>query len=132
MSLTDPISNLLTNVRNAAGAKKETVDVPASKLGQRILEIFKNDGYIEDVRLLKDNKQGILKVYLKYEKNKKSVIMGAKRISRPGLRVYVEQGEVPRVLNGLGIAVISTSKGVMTDREARKHKIGGEVLCYIW
>lgn len=132
MSLTDPISNLLTNIKNAAGARKETVDLPASKMNQRILEIFKTDGYIEDVRLLKDNKQGILKVYLKYAKNKKSVIVGAKRISRPGLRVYAEKDKLPRVLNGLGLAIISTSKGVMTDKEARKHKIGGEVLCYVW
>ena len=132
MSLTDPITNLLTSIRNAIHAKKETVDVPASKLSQKILEIFKNDGYIEDFRLLKDNKQGILKIYLKYEKNKKPVIMGMKKISRPGLKVYVGNDSLPRVLNGLGLAVISTSKGVMTDKEARKHKIGGEVLCYIW
>ena len=132
MSLTDPISNLLTNIRNAAHARKETVDIPASKLGQKILEIFKNDGYIEDFRLVKDTKQGILKVYLKYEKNKTSVILGLKRISRPGLRVYAKGDEIPRVINGLGTAVVSTSKGVMTDREARKTNMGGEVLCYIW
>ena len=132
MSLTDPISNLLTNIRNAAHARKETVDIPASKLGQKILEIFKSDGYIEDFRSIKDNKQGALKVYLKYEKNKTSVILGIKRISRPGLRVYVKGDEIPRVINGLGTAVISTSKGVMTDREARKTNMGGEVLCYIW
>lgn|SRR3989338_10120995 len=132
MSLTDPISNLLTNIRNAAHARKETVDIPASKLGQKILEIFKTDGYVEDFRIMKDNKQGTLKVYLKYEKNKKSVIIGIKRISRPGLRVYVKGDEIPRVINGLGTAVISTSRGVMTDREARKTNMGGEVLCYIW
>jgi len=132
MSLTDPLSNLITNIKNAVRAKKETVDVPASRLGQKILEICKNDGYIEDFRLLKDNKQGILKIYLKYEKNKKPAITDFKRVSKPGLRIYVEHDEVPRVLSGLGIAMISTSKGVMTDREARKHKIGGEVLCYVW
>ncbi len=132
MSVTDPISNLLTNIRNAANTKKETVDIPASRLGGKILEIFKNDGYIEDFRLLKDSKQGILKVYLKYEQNKESVIMGLKRISKPGLRVYTKRGRIPRVLNGLGTAVISTSKGVLTDRDARKNNIGGEVLCYIW
>ncbi len=132
MSLNDPISNLLTNIRNAAHARKETVDIPASKLGQKILEIFKTDGYIEDFRVLKDNKQGTLKVYLKYEKNKTSVIIGIKRISRPGLRVYVKGDKIPRVINGLGTAVISTSKGITTDREARKTNMGGEVLCYIW
>ena len=132
MSLTDPISNLLTNIRNAAHARKETVDIPASKLGQKVLEIFKTDGYIEDFRLVKDAKQGILKVYLKYEKNKTSVILGLKRISRPGLRVYSKGDKIPRVINGLGTAVLSTSKGVMTDREARKTNMGGEVLCYIW
>jgi len=132
MSLNDPISNLLTNIRNAAHARKETVDIPASKLGQKILEIFKTDGYVEDFRVLKDNKQGTLKVYLKYEKNKTSVIIGIKRISRPGLRVYVKGDKIPRVINGLGTAVISTSKGITTDREARKTNMGGEVLCYIW
>ena len=132
MSLTDPISNLLTNIRNAAHARKETVDIPASKLGQKVLEIFKTDGYIEDFRLVKDTKQGILKVYLKYEKNKTSVIIGLKRVSRPGLRVYAKGDKIPKVINGLGTAVISTSRGVMTDREARKTNMGGEVLCYIW
>ena len=132
MSFTDPISNLLTIIRNAAHARKETVDIPASKPGQKILEIFKNDGYIEDYRLIKDNKQGLLKVYLKYEKSRKSAIIGLKRVSKPGLRVYSKKDELPRVINGLGTAVISTSRGVMTDREARKSSIGGEILCYIW
>ena len=132
MSLSDPISNLLTNIRNAAHARKETVDIPASKLSQKILEIFKTDGYIEDFRVVKDNKQGMLKVYLKYEKNKTSTIIGIKRISRPGLRVYAKGDRIPKVINGLGTAVVSTSRGVMTDREARKSKMGGEVLCYIW
>ncbi len=132
MSLTDPISNLISNVKNAVRAKKETVDLPASKLSQKILEICKVEGYIEDVRLLKDNKQGTLKVYLRYLKNKKSAIIDFKRVSKPGLRVYAECDQLPRVLNGLGIAIISTSRGVVTDKEARKHKIGGEVLCSIW
>ncbi len=131
MSLHDPIANALTSVRNALHAKKETVDLPASKLMKQILEIFKNDGYIEDFRLLKNNVQGSFKVYLKYDK-KKSCILGLRRISRPGLRVYVRQDKVPRVLSGLGTAVISTSKGVISDKEARKLKCGGEVLCYIW
>ncbi|MFA5060417.1 MAG: 30S ribosomal protein S8 [Candidatus Omnitrophota bacterium] len=132
MSLSDPISNLLTNIRNAVRSKKETVDIPASNLGQKILSIFKQDGYIEDFRLLKDNKQGVLKVYLKYEKDRKAAIIDLKRISRPGLRVYAKGTEIPRVLNGLGTAVVSTSKGIMTDREARKQKIGGEIICTIW
>jgi len=131
MSLTDPIADLLTIIRNACTAGLETVDIRASKLNARILEMFKNDGYIEDYRLLKDTTQGTLKAYMKYE-NKKPVIRGIKRISRPGLRIYAKNDKIPRVLNGLGLAVLSTSKGVINDREARKLKIGGEVLCYIW
>jgi small subunit ribosomal protein S8 len=131
MSLTDPIANMLTIIRNGIQAKMETVDVPASKLCGKILEIFKNDGYIEDFRMLKNNVQGTYKIYLKYD-NKESAILGLKRISKSGLRVYCERNKIPRVLNGLGTAVISTSKGVMTDREARKSAVGGEVICYIW
>ena len=131
MSLNDPISNLLTIIRNGIQVNKETVDIPASKMMGRILEIFKADGYIEDFRLMKDSVQGSYKVYLKYDE-KEPVIIGLKRISRPGLRVYSKRGEIPRVLNGMGTAVISSSKGVINDREARKMKVGGEVLCYIW
>ena len=131
MSLTDPIANLLTNVRNAIRVKKDTVEVPASKMGEKILEIFKNDGYIEDFRLLKNNVQGVFKIYLKYESKGPSII-GLKRVSRPGLRIYVRRDSIPRVLNGLGTAVISTSRGIITDREARKLKVGGEVVCHIW
>ena len=131
MSVSDPIADTLTIVRNALHARKETVEFPASKLLERLMVIFKKDGYVEDFRLLKDNKQGVLKVYLKYE-NTKPGITGIKRISRPGLRVYADNGRIPRVLSGLGTAVLSTSKGVITDREARKLKIGGEVICYIW
>ena len=131
MSLTDPISNLLTSIRNAAQTKKETVDVPASKLTEKILSIFKDTGYIEDFRLLKDNAQGTFKIYLKYD-NKRSTIIGLKRVSRPGLRIYVRRDRIPRVLNGLGTAVVSTSKGVMTDIQARKQHVGGEVLAFIW
>lgn len=132
MSISDPISNMLTTVRNAVNTKKETVDIPASKLLEKVLGILKSDGYIADVRLLKDSKQGTLKVYLRYTSSKKSAIMGIKRISKPGLRVYATGDKVPKVLNGLGTAVISTSKGVITDREARKLNVGGEVLCYVW
>ena len=131
MSVSDPIADTLTIVRNALHARKETVEFPASKLLERLMVIFKKDGYVEDFRLLKDNKQGVLKVYLKYE-NSKPGITGIKRVSRPGLRVYADNGRIPRVLSGLGTAVLSTSKGVITDREARKLKIGGEVICYIW
>ena len=131
MSLNDPISNLLTIIRNGIQVNKETVDIPASKMTGRILEIFKNDGYVEDFRLMKDTVQGSYKVYLKYD-NKEPVIIGLKRVSRPGLRVYAKGDEIPRVLNGLGTAVISSSKGIINDREARKMKVGGEVLCYIW
>jgi small subunit ribosomal protein S8 len=131
MSVSDPIADTLTILRNASNARHETVDFPASKLLERMMAIFKTDGYVEDFRLLKDNKQGVLKVYLKYE-NTKPVIMGIKRVSRPGLRVYTDNNQIPRVLNGLGTAIISSSKGLVTDREARKLKIGGEVLCYIW
>ena len=131
MSVSDPIADTLTIIRNAQHARKETVEFPASKLLERILGIFKKDGYVEDFRLLKDDKQGVLKVYLKYENNK-PVIMGIKRVSRPGLRIYADNNQIPRILNGLGTAVLSTSKGVISDREARKLKIGGEVLCAIW
>ncbi len=131
MSLTDPIANMLTIIRNALQARKDTVDIPASKLIGKMLEIFKADGYIEDYRLLKNNVQGSYKIYLRYEK-KNPAIIGLKRISRPGLRVYSQRDHLPRVLNGLGTAIISTSKGVLSDRDARRAKVGGEVLCYIW
>lgn len=131
MSLSDPIANMLTNIRNAVQVRKETVDIPASKMIGKILEIFKEDSYIEDFRELKTSTQGTYRVYLKYD-GRKPVISGLKRISRPGLRVYVSGLKVPKVLNGLGTAVLSTSKGVITDREARKIKTGGEMICHIW
>lgn len=131
MSLSDPIANMLTNIRNAVQVRKETVDIPASKMIGKILEIFKESGYIEDFRLLTSNVQGIYRVYLRYE-GRNSVIRGLKRISRSGLRVYVPGKKIPRVLSGLGTAVISTSKGVIADHEARKLKAGGEVICQIW
>ncbi len=131
MSLNDPISNCLTIIRNGVQAKKESVDIPASKLLGKVLGVFKQDGYIEDFRLMKDSVQGSLKVYLKYNE-KDPAIIGLKRISKPGLRVYSSRDRIPRVLNGLGTAVISTSKGIMDGRSARKQNIGGEVLCHIW
>lgn len=131
MSLNDPISSALTHMRNAVLVRKETVDVPASKLTGKILDIFKNQGYIEDFKLMKDNVQGAFKVYLKYN-GRKPAIIGLKRISRPGLRVYAQNDSIPRVLNGLGAAILSTSKGILDDKQARKLKIGGEILCHIW
>lgn len=131
MSMSDPISNLLTIIRNGTQARKETVDIPASRMAEKILEIFKKQDYIEDYRIMKTDVQGSYKVYLKYE-NRKSTITGLTRISRPGLRVYKSKSELPRVLNGMGTAVISTSKGVVDDREARQMNVGGEILCYIW
>ena len=131
MSLNDPISNLLTNIRNAIMVQKETVDIPASRMAEKILSIFKETGYIEDYKLMKTNAQGSYKVYLKYE-NRKPAIVGLKRISKPGLRVYKSGKDLPRVLNGMGTAVISTSKGVLSDQDARKQNVGGEILCYIW
>ncbi len=131
MSLNDPISNLLTIIRNGIQVNKETVDIPGSKMMGNILQIFKDDSYIEDFRLMKNNVQGTFKVYLKYD-GRKSAIIDLKRISKSGLRVYVEADQIPRVLNGLGTAVISTSKGVISGREARKLNVGGEVLCHIW
>jgi len=132
MSLTDPIADMLTVIRNAMMVRKENVDVPSSKLCLQILEVFKKGKYIDNYRFIEDKKQGVIRIYLKYDENKKSVITNLKRISRPGLRVYGKKDKIPRVLNGLGLAVLSTSKGIITDKEARQKKVGGEILCYIW
>jgi len=131
MVMTDPIADLLTRIRNANQMKHETVDIPASKLKKEILEVLKKEGYITKIALVKGDVQDTLRVTLKYL-NTERVIKGLKRISKPGLRVYAKTSEIPKVLNGLGIAVISTSKGLVTDREARKLKIGGEILAYVW
>lgn len=131
MSLSDPIANMLTLIRNAARAKKEKVDIPHSAMLTAIAGILKQEGYIDNYRMIKDSSQGILRVYLKYI-NKKSVIINLKRVSRPGLRVYAGVREIPRVLRGKGTAILTTSRGLMTDVQAREVKIGGEVLCYIW
>lgn len=131
MSLNDPISNFLTIIRNGSMVQKESVDVPASKMILRLLEILKEDGFIEDFQHMKTNVQGSYKVYLKYQGKQPSII-GLKRISKPGLRVYKMATEIPRVLNGLGIAILSTSKGVISGKEARKMNVGGEILCHIW
>ena len=131
MNITDPIADMLTRIRNANAQRHETVDVPSSKLKKSIAEILLDEGYIKSFEEIEDNSQGIIRITLKYV-NKQKVISGLKRISKPGLRVYAQVDELPRVLNGLGIAIISTSQGVMTDREARKANIGGEVLAYVW
>ena len=132
MSMTDPIADMLTRIRNGAMAKKETVDIPSSNVKVEIAKVLKAEGYISAYKVIKDDKQGILNVALKYDENKKSVVEGIKRVSKPGSRVYVNNDSVPKVINGYGIAILSTSKGLMVDREARKSKIGGEVLCNVW
>ena len=132
MNITDPIADMLTRIRNANTAKKQTVDIPASKMKKSIAQILLDQGYIKAFEEIKDDKQGILRVTIKYDENGKKVISGLKRISKPGLRVYVNKDELPQVLNGLGIALISTSKGIKTDKEARELGLGGEVIAYIW
>jgi small subunit ribosomal protein S8 len=133
MGMTDPMADMLSRLRNANKAKHEKVDIPASNLKVHLARILKEEGYIKNYKLVKDGKQGVLRIYLKYEgETKKQVIKGIKSISRPGLRRYVPSGEIPYVLRGLGISILSTSRGVLTDREARKLKVGGEVLCSVW
>ena len=131
MVMTDPIADMLTRIRNANQAKHEVVEMPASRLKLEILEVLKNEGYIAEYEKIEDGKQGVIKVTLKYVE-KERVIKGLKKISKPGLRVYAKANELPKVLNGLGIAIISTSNGIMTDREARKQKLGGEVIAFVW
>jgi len=132
MVMTDPIADMLTRIRNANDAGHKTVGMPASKEKKAIAEILLEEGYVNKVDYITDEKQGVIKITLKYGENKSRVIAGLKRISKPGLRVYAGKDDVPKVLNGLGIAVVSTSKGVMTDKKARKAGVGGEVICYIW
>lgn len=132
MVMTDPIADLLTRIRNANMVRHEKLEVPASKIKREIAEILKREGFIRDVEYVEDSKQGIIRLFLKYGQNNERVITGIKRISKPGLRVYAKSNEVPRVLNGLGIAIISTSQGVLSDKEARAKQAGGEVLAYVW
>jgi small subunit ribosomal protein S8 len=132
MVMTDPIADMLTRIRNANMVRHEKLEVPASKIKKEIAEILKREGFVRDVEFIEDNKQGIIRIFLKYGGNNERVITGLKRISKPGLRVYAKTGEVPRVLNGLGIAIVSTSQGVVTDKEARAKQVGGEVLAYVW
>ena len=132
MQITDPIADMLTRIRNANTQKHETVDVPASNMKKAIAEILNEEGYIKSYQVIEDGKQGVIRITLKYGPNKEKVISGLKRVSKPGLRIYAGAEELPRVLKGLGIAIISTSKGVMTDKSARKQNIGGEVLAFVW
>ena len=130
--MTDPIADMLTRIRNSNNAKHKTVDVPASNIKKEIAQILLDEGYIKSFDFIEDNKQGMLKVELKYTQDGDRVISGLKRISKPGLRVYANSAELPKVLGGLGIAIISTSKGIITDKTARELNVGGEVICYVW
>ena len=132
MQITDPIADLLTRIRNANSAKHNSVDVPASNMKKAIVEILKNEGYIKEYQIIEDGKQGVIRITLKYGAGNEKVISGLKRVSKPGLRIYAGADELPRVLKGLGIAIISTSKGIMTDKKARAEHIGGEVLAFVW
>ena len=132
MSMTDPIADFLTRIRNASRAKHARVEIPASRVKGEIAKILKTQGYVEDVKFVEDNKQGLLRVYLRYSKESTPAIEGLKRVSKPGCRIYVKREEIPRVFGGYGIAVLSTSRGVLTGTEARKEGVGGEVLCHIW
>ena len=132
MTVTDPIAEMLTRIRNANQVKKDRVDIPSSKMKQEIARILKEEGYIKNYRVISDRRQGILRIYFKYTSKKERIISGIKRISKPSLRYYTRVNEVPKVLGGLGVAILSTSQGLMTDREARKKGFGGEVICHIW
>ena len=132
MTMTDPIADMLTRIRNANVVKHETVDVPASNIKKQIVRILLEEGFIRGYDVIEDGKQGIIRIQLKYGQTGERVISGLKRISKPGMRVYADKHEVPRVLNGLGISIISTSKGILTDKQARKENVGGEVICYVW
>ena len=132
MHITDPIADMLTRIRNASAAKHTTVDVPASNMKKAIAQILLDEGYIKNFQIINDGGQGLIKITLKYTQNKEQVIKGLRRVSKPGLRVYVGVEELPSVLKGLGIAIVSTSKGVMTDKKARVENVGGEVLAFVW
>ena len=132
MQISDVIADMLTRIRNANDAKHETVDVPASNLKKSIAQILLDEGYIKNYQIVEDGKQGIIRVALKYAAGKQKVIHGLRRVSKPGLRIYSNCEDMPRVMNGLGIAIVSTSKGVMTDKKARQNNVGGEVLAFVW
>lgn len=132
MAMTDPIADFLNRIKNGQRARFDKVDIPASRLKTELARILKEEGYIKHYKLIKDNKQGVLRVHLKYSTDREAAVTGIKRISKPSRRVYVGHDEIPRVLNGLGIAILSTSKGIMTDRDARANRVGGEVICSVW
>ena len=132
MQISDVIADMLTRIRNANDAKHETVDIPASNMKKAIAEILFNEGYIKSYNVIEDGKQGIIRIALKYAPGKQKVINGLRRISKPGLRIYASCEDMPKVLNGLGIAIVSTSKGIMTDKKARQENVGGEVLAFVW
>ena len=132
MQISDVIADMLTRIRNANDAKHETVDIPASNMKRAIAEILLSEGYIKSYQIIEDGKQGVIRVTLKYGEGKSQVITGLRRVSKPGLRIYSNVEEMPKVMKGLGVAIVSTSKGIMTDREARKQNVGGEVLAFIW
>ena len=132
MQITDPIADMLTRIRNANNAKHDTVDVPASNMKKSIAQILLDEGYIKNFQLIDDGTQGVIRITLKYGAGKEKVISGLRRVSKPGLRVYAGAEELPKVLRGLGIAIVSTSKGIMTDKQARKEHIGGEILAFVW
>ena len=132
MQITDVIADMLTRIRNANSSKHETVDIPASGVKKAIADILKEEGYISDFQIIEDGKQGIIRIILKYGPGKSKVIQGLRRVSKPGLRIYSNCEDMPKVMNGLGIAIISTSKGIMTDKAARANNVGGEVLAFVW
>ena len=132
MQISDAIADLLTRIRNASAAKHEYVDIPASNMKKAIVQILVDEGYVQSYTVKEDGKQGIIRVALKYTEDKKAVITGLRRVSKPGLRIYAKCEEMPKVMKGLGIAIVSTPKGVMTDRQARKEKVGGEILAFVW
>ena len=132
MQISDVIADMLTRIRNANDAKHDTVDVPASNMKNAIADILLNEGYIKSYQVVEDGKQGIIRIALKYAQGKQKVIHGLRRVSKPGLRIYTNCEDMPRVMNGLGIAIISTSKGIMTDKDARRQNVGGEVLAFVW
>ena len=132
MQISDVIADMLTRIRNANDAKHDTVDIPASNMKKAIADILLNEGYITSYQVVEDGKQGIIRIALKYAQGKQKVIHGLRRVSKPGLRIYTNCEDMPRVMNGLGIAIISTSKGIMTDKDARRANVGGEVLAFVW
>lgn len=132
MSMSDPIADLLTRIRNANRANHEKVDIPFSKMKQEIVRLIKDEGFVKNYKLLEDKRQGTIRIFMKYGPNRERVIKDMQRVSKPGCRIYTSADRIPRVLGGLGVAILSTSKGIMTDRQARRASVGGEVLCYLW